>query len=56
MAVNIGAKKVAGRAAVASKARPQRRRSSAVAMPAAAIASRAAHAGDRSRVDISRMT
>ena len=52
MAVNIGAKKVAGRAAaVASKARSQRRISSAVAMPAATIASRAAHAGDRSPGD-----
>ena len=56
MAVNIGAKKVGRRRAVASKAWSQRRRSSAVAMPAATIASRAAHAGDRSPGDIPRMT
>jgi hypothetical protein len=40
MAVNIGAKKVAGRLAVAAKARSQRRRSPAVAIPAATIAGR----------------
>ena len=56
MAVNIGAKKVGGRHAVASKARSQRRRSSAVAMPAATIASLAAHAGDRSPGATPRMT
>ena len=56
MAVNIGAKKVGGRVAVASKAWSQRRRSSVVAMAAATIASRAAHAGDRSLGDSSRMT
>jgi hypothetical protein len=55
MAVNIGAKKVAERLAVASKARSQRRRSSVVAMPAATIAARAAQAGDRSPGDSSRI-
>jgi hypothetical protein len=55
MAVNIGAKKVAGRVAVAAKARSQRPRSSAVARPAVTIASRAAQAGDRSSGDSSRI-
>jgi hypothetical protein len=45
MAVNIGAKKVAGRVAVAAKARSQRPRSSAVATPAVTIASRAQQGG-----------
>ena len=53
--MNIGAKKVAGRVAVASKARSQRWRSSEVAMAAATIAYRAAHAGDRSLGDSSRI-
>ena len=56
MAVNIGAKKVAGRVAVALKARSQRRRSSGVAMAAATIAYRAAHTGERSLGDSSRIT